>query len=64
MKYNLMFTVIPHSNGHEENTDVVLREFLNSELGISDANEIPFQNVHRAWCGINSYGLPSTHSLS
>jgi hypothetical protein len=38
--------VIPHSNGHEENTDVVLREFLNSELGISDANEIPFQNVH------------------
>jgi hypothetical protein len=47
MKYNLMFTVIPHSNGHEENTDVVLREFLNSELGISDANEIPFQNVHR-----------------
>ena len=47
MKYNLIFTVIPHSNGHEENTDVVLREFLNSELGISDANEIPFQNVHR-----------------
>ena len=26
---------------------MVLRDFLNSELGISDANEIPFQNVHR-----------------
>ena len=47
MKYNLIFTGIPHSDGHEENTDVVLRDFLNSELGISDANEIPFQNVHR-----------------
>jgi len=47
MKYNLILTGIPHSDGHEENTDVVLRDFLNSELGISDANEIPFQNVHR-----------------
>jgi len=47
MKYNLIFTGIPHSDGHEENTDVVLRDFLNSELGISDANKIPFQNVHR-----------------
>ena len=47
MKYKLICTVIPHSNGHEENTDVVLREVLNFEQGISDANEIPFQNVHR-----------------
>jgi hypothetical protein len=47
MKYRLICTGIPHSDGHEENTELVLRDFLNSELRISDANEIPFQNVHR-----------------
>ena len=26
---------------------MILRDFLNFELGISDANDIPFQNVHR-----------------
>ena len=46
MKYNLIFTGIPHSDGHKENTDV-LHNFLNSELEISDANGIPFQSVHR-----------------
>ena len=29
MKYNLIFTGIPHSDGHEENTDVVLCDFFN-----------------------------------
>ena len=33
MKYNLILSGIPHSDGHEENTDVVLGDFLNSELG-------------------------------
>jgi hypothetical protein len=43
---NLIFTGIPHSDGHKENTDV-LHNFWNSELEISDANGIPFQSVHR-----------------
>ena len=47
MKYNLIFAGIPNTEGVNENTETVLRDFLNSDLGITDANTIPLQNVHR-----------------
>ncbi|CAG2247210.1 unnamed protein product [Mytilus edulis] len=47
MKYNLIFAGIPNVHGYEENTENVLRDFLNYELGIADSNNVSFQNVHR-----------------
>lgn len=46
MKYNLIFSGIPESEHREsENCEIVLKKFIDKELGISD--DIEFQNVHR-----------------
>ena len=47
MKYNLIFSGIQQRDNENENTETVLKEFLTHELGITNANEINFQNVHR-----------------
>lgn len=47
MKYNLIFTGIKSIDGFNENTEEVLRLFLEQEMGMTDASEIKFQNVHR-----------------
>jgi hypothetical protein len=47
MKYNLIFSGIHQRDNENENTETVLKDFLTHELGITNANEIHFQNVHR-----------------
>ena len=32
---------------YEEDTEAVVKEFIKTELGIPDAEQINFQNVHR-----------------
>ena len=48
MKYNLIFGGIEQTAlDYEEETEAVLKEFIKTELEISDADQINFQNVHR-----------------
>jgi len=47
MKYNVIFSGIQQRDNENENTETVLKDFLTHELGITNANEIHFQNVHR-----------------
>lgn len=48
MKYNLIFTGLPENTGEtREETENLVKEFINQELKIEGANTIEFQNVHR-----------------
>ena len=47
MKYNLIFSGIKQPDGEAENTENVLRTFIEKELEIPDVADIQFQNVHR-----------------
>ena len=46
MKYNLIFSGIQEKVAANKNEETVLTEFLTTELGITNANEINLQNVH------------------
>jgi hypothetical protein len=48
MKHNLIFGGIEQTAlDYEEETEAVLKEFIKTELEITDADQIIFQNVHR-----------------
>jgi len=47
MKYNLIFGGISDKNCETENTEIVLKHFLQTELEITGVEDIEFQNVHR-----------------
>ena len=46
MKHSLIFGGIEQAQEYE-NTEEVLVNYMRTELGINDANNINFQNVHR-----------------
>jgi hypothetical protein len=47
MKYNLIFGGISDKDCETENTEIVLKHFLQTELEITGVEDIEFQNVHR-----------------
>ncbi|CAG2245404.1 unnamed protein product [Mytilus edulis] len=48
MKYNLIFSgITEQDNESKEDTESVIKNFIETELEIRDANTISFQNVHR-----------------
>jgi hypothetical protein len=47
MKYNLIFGGISDKDCETENTEIVLKYFLQIELEITGVEDIEFQNVHR-----------------
>ena len=47
MKYNLIFRGIQEKVAANKKEETVLTELLTLELGITNANEINLQNVHR-----------------
>ena len=51
---NIKFFSIPEEEG--ENTEDILREFMERELGYRDARSVEFQRVHRINRGRNVHG--------
>ena len=57
---NIKFENIPEEETNKEDTETVLRTFLETELGFGDAANVEIQRVHRL--GKKERRKPETHT--